>query len=395
MGSSSANWLLNGAKPNFVTGAGLVSTSLTWEQIQTWNLGADLAFLKNRLTATFDVYTRYTNNMVGPGVDLPAILGTAVPVTNNTNLKTNGFELQLNWGEHLSNGFSYNIRASIANSKSIVTKYPNPTGTLPAVGTLYPSTYYVGETLGDIWGYTTIGIAKTDQEMNDHLATLANGGQNALGSNWKAGDIMYADVNGDGKIDGGANTLNDHGDLKIIGNSAPKFPFSLDLSADWKGVDIRAFFQGILKRDWFSNSYYFWGACPWGIWWSTGLVQQENYFRGDANDPMGQNINSYYPRPLFDSKNQQVQTRYLLNAAYMRLKNLQLGYTLPQSFTEKAGIQKLRFYLSGENLLTFTKMPKMFDPETVDGGYTDNNGIAQGNVYPISKVFAVGLSVTF
>jgi len=397
VGTSNGTWLINGAKPNTASAAGLVSTSLTWEQIQTWNVGADLSFLRNRLAATFDVFTRYTNNMVGPGVDLPAILGTGVPATNNTNLKTNGFELQLSWNDRLSNGFAYSIKASLANAKSTVTKYPNPTGSLPTYdyNDGHQNNFFPGETLGDIWGYTTVGIAKTDQEMNDHLATLPNGGQNALGSNWKAGDIMYADINGDGKIDGGANTLTDHGDLKVIGNTTPQFPVSLDMNASWKGVDLRAFFQGVLKRDWFSNSYYFWGACPWGIWWSTGLVQQEDYFRGDPNDPMGQNLNSYYPRPLFSSKNQQTQTKYLLNAAYLRLKNLQLGYTLPESFTRKAGIQKLRFYLSGENLLTFTKMPKMFDPETINGGNTGNGGIDEGNVYPLSKVIACGLSVTF
>lgn len=393
VGTNNGSWLINGMKPNTAAAAGLVSTTLSWEQIKTWNIGTDLAVFRNRLTASFDVFTRYTNNMVGPGVDLPAILGTAVPVTNNTNLKTNGFELQIDWNDRLSNGFAYEIRATLANAKSTVTKYPNPTGSLPTSSNI---TYYNGEVLGDIWGYTTLGIAKSDQEMNDHLSALSNGGQNALGSNWKAGDIMYADLNNDGKIDGGANTLNDHGDLKVIGNNTPQFPFSLDLSASWKGFDLRAFFQGILKRDYFSNSYYFWGAYSWGIWWSSGLKQHEDYFRPDANDPMGQNLNSYYPRPLFSDKNQQIQNRYLLNAAYMRLKNLQIGYTLPQSFTQKAGIQKLRFYLSAENLVTFTKMPKMFDPESVDGGTTDGtNNESRGNVYPLSKVIAGGFSVTF
>ena len=397
VGTSNGTWLINGAKPNTAGAAGLVTSSLTWEQIQTWNIGTDLSLFKNRLAASFDIFTRYTNNMMGPGVDLPAILGTPVPTSNNTNLKTNGFELQVSWSDRLSNGFAYSIKASLANSKTIVTKYPNPTGSLPTYdwnnGT--QTTYFNGEVLGDIWGYTTIGIAKTDQEMIDHLNSLPKGAQDAIGSNWKAGDIMYADINGDGKIDGGANTVSDHGDLKVIGNSTPQFPISLDLSASWKGFDLRGFFQGILKRDFFSSSYYFWGASSWGIWWSTGLVQQENYFRGDPNDPMGQNLNSYYPRPLFDGKNQQVQTRYLLNAAYLRLKNLQIGYTLPLSFTQKAGIQKLRFYLSGENLVTFTKMPKMFDPETINGGNTGNNQISEGNVYPLSKVIACGLSITF
>jgi hypothetical protein len=377
---------------NTAAAAGLISTSLTWEQVKTWNLGADMSFFKNRLTTSFDIYTRYTDNMVAPGIDLPAILGTGVPLMNNASLKTNGFELQIDWSDKLSNGFAYSIKLSIANSESIVTKYPNPTGTIPNAATL---TYYVGEKLGDIWGYTTIGIAKTDQEMQAHLATLPNGGQTAFGSNWTAGDIMYADINGDGKVDGGANTLTNHGDLKIIGNNTPKFPFGLNLNLSWKGFDLRAFFQGVLKRDFFSNSNMFWGAFSWGIWYSTGLVQHENYFRDDPTNPKGLNLNSYYPRPIFgDTKNQLTQTRYLLNAAYLRLKNLQIGYTLPQSLTEKVKIQKLRFYLSGENILTFTKLTKIFDPETIDGG-TSDSGYTAGNGYPLSKVFACGLSITF
>jgi len=383
---SNSQWLINNTQTNTSSAAGLISTTLTWEQVQSWNLGADLSAFKNRLTASFDVFTRYTNNMMGPAVELPVTLGTGVPPTNNTNLKGNGFELQLSWNDRLSNGFAYSIRASIANSKQVVTKYPNPTGTL--------NSYYVGETLGDIWGYTTVGIAKTDQEMQDHLATMPNGGQNAIGANWKAGDIMYADINGDGKFDWGSWTLTDHGDAKVIGNNAPQFPVALDLNASWKGFDFRAFFQGILKRDYFMGSYWFWGTTGGGVWFTSAFTQQLNYFRDDPNDPLGVNLNSYYPRPLYDNKNEACQTRYLLNAAYLRLKNIQLGYTLPPSLTKKAGIQKLRLYLSGENLLTFTKMPKIFDPETLDG-YYGNGAFTETNGYPLSKVFACGLSITF
>ena len=105
---------------------------------------------------------------------------------------------------------------------------------------------------------------------------------------------------------------------------------------------------------------------------------------------MGQNLDSYYPRPIFSGKNQQTQTRYLQDASYVRLKNLQIGYTLPNNITSKVGIQKLRLYVSGENLLTFTKMSKIFDPETIDGGSGSN-----GNAYPLSKVISGGISVNF
>jgi TonB-linked SusC/RagA family outer membrane protein len=384
--ATNSSWLLGspGAKQNTSSAAGIVSTSTLWETVRTYNGGLDLGFLKNRLTASFDYFTRFTNHMIGPGADLPLILGTGVPPTNNTDLKTQGFEFDLAWQDRTSSGLGYNVHFTLADSKTHITSYPNVIGAL--------NTYYKGQEMGEIWGYTTIGIAKTQAEMDAYLATLANGGQNALGSSWKAGDIMFKDLNGDGKIDGGAGTLASHGDRSIIGNSSPHYSFGMDLSADYKGFDVRCFFQGILKRDVApqtgNNGYYFWGAGSGGIWWSTGLVQQEDYFRDDPNHPLGVNLDSYYPRPLFNGKNQQVQTRYLQNAAYLRLKNLQVGYTIPQAITKKIGITKLRLYVSGENLLTVTKMSKIFDPETADAGYG-------GNTYPLSRVYSFGLNVNF
>lgn len=384
-------WILNGGKATDASAPGLVSSTLGWEKIRTWNIGTELGFFNNRLKTSIDYYTRYTDDMISWGTELPATLGTDVPQTNNTDLKTTGFELELNWNDRLSNGLGYAIRVVVSDSRTKITRYSNPTSTLDlGQNDATKKKYIAGRYLGEIWGYTTKGIAKTDEEMNAHIATLPNGGQNALGNNWKAGDIMYIDSNGDGKIDSGSETITDHGDLSVIGNSTPRFPFAVDLSADWKGFDFRAFFQGIMKRDYFQNSYFFWGATS-NIWWSTGFTQHEDYFRANANHPLGQNLDSYYARPVFDSdKNQKKQTRYLQNAAYVRLKNLQLGYTLPNEYTKKFGVQKVRVFVSGENIWTYTKLAKMFDPETIDGG---NNG--NGNAYPMSKVLSCGLSLNF
>lgn len=109
--------------------------------------------------------------------------------------------------------------------------------------------YVEGREVGEIWGLETIGIAKSENEMQAHLLSLPNGGQDAIGSKWSAGDIMYRDLNEDGKISKSAGTLDDHGDLKVIGNSTPRYFFGIDLNADWKGFDIRLFFQGVMKRD--------------------------------------------------------------------------------------------------------------------------------------------------
>ena len=223
--------------------------------------------------------------------------------------------------------------------------------------------------------------------MNAHLATLSNG-QSAFGSQWSAGDIMYADYNKDGKLDWGSWRQGDSGDAHLIGNNTPRYRVGLDINLDYKGFDFRAFFQGVLKRDYWQSSYFFWGATS-DKWWSTGLVQHADYFRNDPNSPLGLNLDSYYPRPTFGTgKNQQTQTGYLQDASYIRLKNIQLGYTIPQRLTKKLGAQKLRFFASGENLVTWTKLAEMFDPETIDGG-------SNGSVYPLSKVMSLGLSVTF
>ena len=378
VGNANGSWLVNGIRPNTASAPLLITDYLSWEQVRSWNIGADLGFLSNRLTATLELYTRYTENMTGPAPQLPVILGTPVPLANNTNLKSSGVELDMGWKDRLRNGLGYSLRVLLADARTVVTKYPNPTGDL--------GTYLEGRTVGEIWGYKTIGIAKTQEEMDAHLTALPNGGQNALGSNWKAGDLMFEDVNGDGKINSGSNTLTDDGDLVVIGNSSPRYSSSLDLGADFKGIDLRVFFQGVLKRDYFNNNFYFWGASS-SIYSSVGLKPQADYFRNDPDHPLGLNLDAYYPRPLLSTKNQRVQTRYLQDASYIRLKNLQIGYSLPQGITRKIGVQRVRFYFSGENIWTMTKMAAMFDPETIDGGWN-------GSVYPLSKVYSFGLNVT-
>lgn len=378
IGIANGSWLLNGSRPNTASAPGLISSTLGWESIKSYNFGADLSLLDSRLTASFDFFIRYTNDMVGPAPELPVTLGTAVPRTNNTDLKTYGFEMNLAWQDRLQNDFSYNVNFLLFDSQTEILEYPNPTGNL--------NTYRKGQMMGEIWGYTTLGIAQTQEEMNNHLASLSEGGQDALGGNWEAGDIMFVDINGDGKIDNGSNTEGDHGDLSIIGNSLPRYSIGLDLGANWKGFDFRAFFQGVLKRDVFQNSNYFWGV-KGSIWSTVTFEEHADYFRDEPEHPRGQNLDAYFPRPIFNNKNYQVQSRYLQDASYLRLKNLQLGYTLPKQLTQKIAVNKLRLYVSGENLWTITDMIGVFDPETIDG--TGN-----GNVYPLSKVYSFGAMIT-
>lgn len=380
MGSASGTWIQNGLKPNTVGFPALVASTLTWEKVYNWNFGLDFGLFNNRLTGSLEYYIRETKNMVGPAPELPSILGTDVPKTNNSNLRTNGWDLELSWNDVLPCGLSYGARFVLSDAQTKITKYVNnPTGSL--------STYIQGRNINEIWGYETIGIAKTDDEMNRHIASLPNGGQNALGTDFAAGDIMYRDLNGDGKIDAGANSISNHGDLKLIGNSTPRYQFSLDLTGAYKGFDLRLFFQGVMKRDYWQGSGYFFGI-DGGFWWSQGLTEHVDYFRDEPSGDLGVNLDSYYPRPVFDSsKNLQTQTRYLQDASYIRLKNLQIGYTLPDKLTERIGLNKVRVFFSGENLWTGTSLSKLFDPETIGSGWG-------GCTYPLSRTFSFGLSVT-
>lgn len=378
VGTANGSWLVNGVRPNTATSPGLVSSQLTWETVRSWNIGVDAGMFDNRLTLIFDYFQRVTEDMVGPAPELPATLGAAVPKMNNADMKSYGFELELGWRDKIGE-VAYGVRGVLADDQQEITRYPNENGRIDM--------WYAGQMTGQIWGYTTHGIAKSDQEMNDWLA---NQDQSPVGSEWAAGDIMYKDLNGDGVIDKGSGVLGDTGDNSIIGNSTPRYKFSLDVDAAWKGIDFRMLWQGVAKRDYALGGPYFWGA-NYNMWQAAGFVEHMDYFRPEGHE-MGANLDGYYPRPIMSwrgSKNTQTQSRYLQNAAYMRLKNIQLGYTIPREFTKKYGIQKLRFYVSGENLITFTQMTNIFDPETIDGGWDD------GKIYPLSQTISGGLSLTF
>lgn len=200
---------------------------------------------------------------------------------------------------------------------------------------------------------------------------------------------MFVDQNGDGIINTGANTLDDHGDIKIIGNSTPRYNFGITLDAAWKGFDVKAYMQGVAKRDYWLNTVYFSGANS-NMWQSAGFTEHWDFWRPEG-DELGANTNAYFPKPSFSHgwKNFETSSHYLQNAAYLRLKNLQIGYSLPRRITEKAGISLVRFYLSGENLFTLTKMFKEFDPETIGGSW------GEGKVYPLLRTYSFGVNINF
>lgn len=371
--------LIDSTRPNYAGMPGITPDRLTWETILTSNIGIEAGFLNNRLSFELDLYKRITKDMMGPSVSLPSVLGVGAPRSNNAELETKGFELSLGWNDRI-NDFSYNARLTLGDYMTTITKYLNPTGNI--------GDWYVGRKVGDLWGYTT------DRIMQDPSESMPD--QSAIFTKWGPGDIIYKDLNGDGKIDWGLNTLDDHGDLTIIANTSPRYQIGFLGGLKWKAIDFSMFWQGIGKRIFFPNNQA-------EVWWGTSTSYANTFFArnshaldywrpADETNFLGPNTNSYLPKPYTSAernKNLNAQTRYLENAAYMRLKNLQIGYTLPQSIVNRTPMSHLRVFFNGDNLLTFTKLPKAYDPESI---IASNSNF---RIYPLARMFSLGLNITF
>jgi TonB-linked SusC/RagA family outer membrane protein len=372
-------WIMGSARPDYTGTPGLTSTTLTWETSSTINIGTDFSFINNQLTSTIEWYKRVTKDMFGPANALPSTLGTTPPKENNAELETKGWEFSVGWRDQIKT-FSYNVKFMISNSKSWVTKYNNPSKTL--------STWYEGQRLGDIWGLTTDKIMKTQQDV-DNMPD-----QSFYYSIWRTGDIAYIDINGDGQIDNGDWTVDNPGDFSIIGNSNSQYNYTIMAGIEWKGIDFSMFWQGVGKKDisFSGGDLIFFGIT--GEKFQTALFEPSlDYWRDPDETRMSPNTDPYYPRPYLtgeDGKNKKTQTRYTVSGRYIRLKNLSFGYSFDNNKLKKMGMSKLRFYFSAENLLTFTPLPKLFDPETASTGPW-----GKGTAYPLNQIFSLGINVTF
>ena len=374
------SWIMGGSRPVYTQAPGLISPTLTWETSSTTDIGLDAAFLNRRLSLSFDYYNRVTSEMFGPAESLPSVLGTSPPKENNAKLGTKGFEVSLKWSDRIGSDLRYNIRFTLANSESTVLEYSNPTK--------YLGNWREGEVLGEIWGLTSAGYFQSDDEVPGWAD------QSTYYSRWQAGDMKYVDLDGDDKITWGDWTEESHGDYSVIGNNSPKYAYGITGGLTWKGFDLNIFLQGVAKRDimFSSGTNVFWGFR--GNMWQNSMYQDHlDYWRpADYEGRLGPNTDAYYPRNYISgehTKNTQPQTKYLQNGAYMRLKNLQIGYTFRGDWTQKAKIQRARIYLSGENLLTFTKLSPLFDPEALGGGW------GGGKIYPLAKLYSLGVNLTF
>lgn len=367
------NYLLNGRKPIGVGSPELISNDLTWEKVNTINLGLDLAFFSNRLTASADIYRRNTKDMLTPGRTLPGVLGIASPRQNAADLKTQGWEISLGWQDHFtlaSKPFRYSVKFNLSDSWAEITKFNNETGTL--------DDYYKGCRIGDIWGLTTEGFFESEEDIKNHAnqwEVTAYPGDRPLAP----GDLKYKDLNKDGYINKGKWTVDDHGDYSVIGNTSARYCYGADLNAEWNGFDLRIILQGVGKKDWYPNVFNFFGIyrAPWSNVYTNNL----DHWTKDNPDGYFPRLKSYTAEVAGDMSI--AQTRYLQNAAYMRIKNVTLGYTIPQSLTRKWHLDQVRFYFSGDNIAEFTKLSKNVDPEGLE------------LTHPMQRVFSIGLNLNF
>jgi TonB-linked SusC/RagA family outer membrane protein len=380
-------WILDEERPSYALVPALISDDLTWETITTLNLGLDASFLNDRLGLTFDWYKRKTSDMLGPAVTLPYPLGATTPKANNAEMRTVGFELLLSWADRISSDLSYNIKIGIGDNHSTILNYNNEKGLI--------DTWYAGKNVGELWGFVSDGlIQKKGESMPD---------QSKYYKTWGPGDMKYKDLDGNGVLNDGSRTLNDHGDLVVIGNDAPRYNISFTAGFTWKNLDFNMFWQGVGKRDYYPDiaTTLFWGMTSG--WASSGLYKHSpalDYWRpADEQNILGPNTNAYFAKPYFTAetnKNRLVQSRYVLNAAYLRLKNVQLGYTLPDKLLNNLFIERVHLYLSAENLLLLSKLPRVFDPETSFASDPKNGGyLTSGVIYPISRTLSAGLNLTF
>lgn len=377
-----------------------VNPDMTWEKIRTLDIGFDAGFFNNELNVTFDWYQRRNVGMLVAGNEIVRYAGIAVaPLENGGDMKTNGWELQIDYNHAFNKDFAIYGTFTLSDAKSEITKWNNTTGAL--------NSWYKGKKLGEIWGFETDRYFNSSDVNQDGTLKTGTPDQSYLQNGsfrFGAGDIKYKDLNKDGKIDTGKGTIDDHGDLKRIGNQLPRYEYSLRVGAMLKGFDVEVLLQGVGKRDMWSTSSLF-------IPHAAGA--QMNIFENQLDYWTESNQNARFPRPYINGafgslsglpgnsgcNNFTPQTKYLNNLAYLRIKNFTVGYTLPQNLTRKIFVEKLRFYFSAQNLFTFDHIDGVMDPECTGGSsksYTNGMDMTMaGRAMPFNRQWSCGLQITF
>ena len=383
-----------------------IADDLTWETSHQYNAGLDLSMLNDRLQFTAEGYIRDTKNMLTDGEELPSVFGADPPKKNSADLRTYGYELSLGWRDHinvLGRPFGYNVRATLSDYRSYITRFDNKEKS-------FAKKYYEGQRLGDIWGFVVCGLFGSDEEAKRytegyvdeagvfHKAELDCGYINGrMTGGWMAGDLKYIDLDGDGVLGIGGNSVDRPGDRKILGNSLASLQYGLTVGFDWLGFDVSAFFQGTGNHYWYpaGMNMQFWGPYSYSY---VSFLQRDFIERCWSEE----NPDAYFPRPRAYSATggelSKVNSRYLQNIRYLRFKNLTVGYTLPKKWTDAIHLEKVRFYFSGENLhywSPFKKYCAYIDPESAFRRNNDEAAPEDHMSYPWQKTMMFGVDITF
>ncbi len=424
MSQGQMSWLVGGKKLVYVGTPAAVASDITWQDIVTTDFGFDVSFLDGRIALTYDWYQRDTKNMIVPMEGIPATLGTGAPKGNYGSLRTRGWEIQLNLNHRLRNGLGMNATFTLSDAKSTIMEY----GTSRSIGS-----WYNGKTYGELWGYEVDRLYQNEDfvwENGAIVQTWAYRGKevpagtegarqvNKLadpngvyqdrfeGGNFKfgPGDVKYKDLDGDGQIwygtrdsDKAENTVENHGDKTVIGNTTPRFEYGIRLGLDFKGFDFSIFGQGIGSRKIWGAGFLVIpgfncgdGAMPKAITTNYWTPERTDAFYPAAWNMGGSNSGNGY----------QVSDRYALDMSYFRIKNITLGYTLPLEITRKAYINKARFYVACENIATFDKLHGLpVDPEVISGvsmfNSSNYNSGRTGVGTPAMKNISFGIQLNF
>ncbi len=370
------------------------SPELTWEAINHYDLGLDLTMLEGRLSSTIDLFIRDTKGMLTEGEELPSVYGAPSPLENRADLRSSGYEVSLGWHDRAplwGKALRYGVSATLSDYTTRITRFGNSAKVL--------GSHYVGETLGEIWGFRVDGLFQSDEEAAAYT-DYALGGidqtylAGGLNGGWRGGDLRFKDLDGDRIISKGGFTVDNPGDLCIIGNSLPRYQFGINLTAAWGGFDLSAFIQGVGRMNWYpdADNTAFWGpySRPYGTFYQKDFLDK---CWGEGN------TDAYFPRTRGmiamegTTELTEPNDRYLQNLGYVRIKNLTAGWSLPSPAARKIHLSGLRIYLTAENLLYLSPLSKVtgyIDPETLYA-----NGAAYGWTYPMQRITTIGIDLSF
>ena len=397
IGSGSTARYLDGiAKLRYTRSPSQIPDNIGWEKSRSINIGVDAGFLNGKINFTADYYVRKTLDMFTAGPTLPDTFGASAPKGNYAEMSTYGYELTLSYNDSWAVGgkpLNFGVKATLADYYSVIDKYNNTTKKL--------SDYYTGMRIGEIWGFVCNGLFENQEQIDNAFGGL--GYENKIMQTSEKyitypGDMRFEDLNKNNIIDRGSGTVDDPGDREIIGNSKPRYIWSFSLNTDWNGIYLSAFFEGIGQQHWFpSDESLFWGMYnrPYS---QVPTWHLNNYWTEE-------NTSAYLPRYVgyygpMNANTVNINSRYLQNVGYIRLKNLQIGYNISSKTLKRAKLSGISIYFSGENLWAWSPLYKYTRDYDVtnaiknsDGDISSSRG--DGFNYPSMRSFSIGVSITY